>query len=371
MKKRCMKGLAVLGVLGLAAFGSTFTSYAKENREDYRAVFDAQYYYEQNPDLQAQIGMNPEALFEHFVAFGAREGRSGNSEFNLKAYVFQNPDLVLGYKRDWSEYCKHYVTVGKSEGRIAQKQESQGDVIGTWTTSYNEALVRTTNVKLAASRINGKILQPGEVMSFSDTILSRTVANGYVSAPAIKRYEVGGGICQVSSTLHAAMCHGMMPVIERHSHSEPVPYLPRGLDATISEGYMDLKFANPYDEPIQIVTCAENGAITVTIQYLPDGENGPGVMNGTDSVQAEPVSGAEAPVEGWIAEQGRWWYRNGDGTYKQNGWFWLDGNGDGTAECYYFDQEGWMAAGGMTPDGYLVNMDGAWTENGVVQKRSV
>ena len=365
MKKMNLRVWLAAGLMGLAMMGSVTTVYAKENREDYRLVFDAQYYYDQNPDLQEAVGADPEALFEHFVTFGTKEGRSGNAEFNLKAYVFNNPDLLLKYKKDWSEYCKHYVTVGKAEGRLASVQESQGDVIGTWTTTYDESLVRTTNVKLAASRINGKILQPGELMSFSDTILSRTVANGYVSAPAIKRYEVGGGICQVSSTLHAAMALGMMPVIERYSHSEAVPYLPRGLDATISEGYLDLKFINPYDEPIQILASAENGALTVTIQYY-------------DESKAQEETKANAAVEKahtpqivtagqWIETNGRWWYDNGDGTYRQNGWFWIDGDRNGTAECYYFDQDGWMLSNCTTPDGYVVNKDGAWTKQGVVQ----
>lgn len=82
---------------------------------------------------------------------------------------------------------------------------------------------------------------------------------------------------------------------------------------------------------------------------------------------------------GWTTGQGanssRWWYDLGDGNYyagSQAGpsWQWLDGNQDGVAECYAFDEEGWMYADTRTPDGYQVNRDGAWTENGVVQTRS-
>lgn len=69
------------------------------------------------------------------------------------------------------------------------------------------------------------------------------------------------------------------------------------------------------------------------------------------------------------SNQNMWWYDNEDGTYAAGGWQWIDGNQDGTAECYYFDSQGWMAAGTETPDGYQVNEDGAWTENGVVQTR--
>jgi len=349
--KKCVKTWAVAGMAALFVLGSVTAAYAKENIEDYRAVFDAQYYYDQNPDLQESIGMNPEALFEHFATSGAREGRSGNAEFNLKAYIYNNPDLFLAYKKDLSEYCKHYAAIGKNEGRIALRQEEQGNIIGSWTTYYDESIPRATNVRLAAQRIHGKVLQPGEVMSFSNSIMSRTKENGYVVAPLIKGYGIGGGICQVSSTLYAAMCQALMPVIERHPHSKPISYLPVGLDATISEGYMDLRFANTFDKPIQLLTSTVNGALTVTIQFY----------DGSSSTALFETQGT------WREENGRWWYDKGNGVYLQNGWYWIDGNRDGRAECYYFDAEGWMAADCRTPDGYRVDANGAWIENGQVQ----
>lgn len=82
---------------------------------------------------------------------------------------------------------------------------------------------------------------------------------------------------------------------------------------------------------------------------------------------------------GWTNGQGensgRWWYDLGDGTWyagtgENPAWQWLDENGDGVAECYAFDEYGWMYAGTQTPDGYQVNEDGAWVENGVVQVRN-
>lgn len=73
----------------------------------------------------------------------------------------------------------------------------------------------------------------------------------------------------------------------------------------------------------------------------------------------------------WVGDNGRWWYDNGDGTYKQNGWHWIDGNNDGSAECYYFDAAGWMLANCKTPDGYTVDSNGAWVENGIIQTKNV
>ena len=68
--------------------------------------------------------------------------------------------------------------------------------------------------------------------------------------------------------------------------------------------------------------------------------------------------------------QNRWWYDNDNGTFANNGWQWIDGNNDGTAECYYFDADGWMLADTTTPDGYQVNENGAWIENGTVKTQT-
>ncbi len=69
----------------------------------------------------------------------------------------------------------------------------------------------------------------------------------------------------------------------------------------------------------------------------------------------------------WVQDQTGYWWRNPDGTFPTNGWLWLDGNKDGIAECYYFDGNGYCLLNAVTPDGYRVNENGAWTVNGVVQ----
>lgn len=188
--------------------------------------------------------------------------------FDLNAYMRHNNDLFLAFGMNQDAYLQHYEMFGKNENRITEMQGWEDTWIGSCTTYFDETIPRAKNVHLATERINGKVLQPGELMSFSDTILSRTTANGYVSAPAIKRYEIGGGICQVSSTLYAAMRRAGMPAVERHPHSKPIPYLPTGFDATISEGYLDLKIQNVYDCPLKIHAKAENGALSVSLELL-------------------------------------------------------------------------------------------------------
>lgn len=69
----------------------------------------------------------------------------------------------------------------------------------------------------------------------------------------------------------------------------------------------------------------------------------------------------------WVSDANGWWWQNDDGGYPANAWQWIDGNQDGTAECYYFDARGYCLQNTTTPDGYTVNADGAWTADGAVQ----
>lgn len=89
------------------------------------------------------------------------------------------------------------------------------------------------------------------------------------------------------------------------------------------------------------------------------------------SVLMSSVAFAGTWQTGAGANQGKWWYDNGNGAYTSNGWQWIDGNNDGVAESYYFDEAGWLLVNTTTPDGYAVNADGAWVENGIVQTKSV
>ena len=73
----------------------------------------------------------------------------------------------------------------------------------------------------------------------------------------------------------------------------------------------------------------------------------------------------------WQKNAAGWWWQEDNGTYPMNTWCWLDGNRDGIAECYYFNGYGYMLAGTVTPDGYTVNENGAWTVNGIVQTKIV
>ena len=254
MKSFIYVKIRFIGVLFLLILFNSITVFAAGNEEYFRSVFDPDYYYNQYPDLQGQLGNDSEALFHHFMTIGVREGRSGNAEFNLRAYVLHNRDLLDYYKTDLSAYCKHYMEIGKAEGRTCLPTGDEQGLIGTYSTHYDTTVPRAVNIGIAVERLNGTVIQPGQLFSYSQTLLPRIPENGYVMAPAIGRYEYGGGICQVSSTLYAAMCDALLPVIERYPHSSHVSYIPVGMDATISEaGGKDLKFINIGQDPLKIV----------------------------------------------------------------------------------------------------------------------
>jgi vancomycin resistance protein YoaR len=113
---------------------------------------------------------------------------------------------------------------------------------------------RAINVVLAASKIDGTLLLPGQEFSFNDKVGPRTRERGFREAPEILGDEmtvgIGGGTCQVASTLHAAALYGGLEIPDRQSHSRPSGYAPLGLDATVSYGKVDLKLKNPYKFPV-------------------------------------------------------------------------------------------------------------------------
>ena len=126
-------------------------------------------------------------------------------------------------------------------------------------------------------------------------------------APAIGGNEYGGGICQVSSTLYASMCHALLPATERHPHSSSVSYLPVGLDATISEGHKDLKFVNSYGEPLTILAETNGGVLTVSLRLGTEEQNTLQDSTGQGAEQNSPqvTESQNEPVENEVVGPAR------------------------------------------------------------------
>jgi len=143
------------------------------------------------------------------------------------------------------------------------------DLIGQRTTWVHGAESRVSNINLASEAIHGLVLMPEEEFSFNGTVGQRTVEGGYRYAPAIVNDEpvstIGGGICQVSSTIYAAIRPSDLLVTEQRPHRNPVPYLAHGWDATIFWPYIDFKFVNNTNYPILIEVELDNRYLTATI----------------------------------------------------------------------------------------------------------
>ena len=143
------------------------------------------------------------------------------------------------------------------------------DVLGEASSNVSGSSNRKSNVKLSASVCDGIILLPGEVFSYNNTTGSRTSDKGYLPAPSYvggkSTDEVGGGICQTSSTIYYAALNANLKIVERHNHMFAVGYVPDGMDATVWYGASDFRFENDTEYPIKIVTVYENSRLTVQI----------------------------------------------------------------------------------------------------------
>jgi vancomycin resistance protein YoaR len=142
--------------------------------------------------------------------------------------------------------------------------------LGQYMTYFNRSKpARIHNISLAAKAIDNHVVFPGETFSFNKVVGNRTKAKGYMRAPVIVRGElsegVGGGICQVSSTLFNAVDRAGLHIVQRYSHTRRVPYVPKGRDATVSWYGPDFRFQNRFNQPILIRAKAYGGSIMVMI----------------------------------------------------------------------------------------------------------
>lgn len=140
------------------------------------------------------------------------------------------------------------------------------DLLGEATSRVTGVANRRENVRIAASMVNGTILLPEDIFAYNVCTGSRTLENGFLPAPSyvngLTVDEVGGGICQVSSTVYYASLLANLEIVERQNHSFAVGYVPDGLDATVFYGKLDFRFKNNTEYPIKLVTSSydKNGS---------------------------------------------------------------------------------------------------------------
>jgi len=150
------------------------------------------------------------------------------------------------------------------------------DLLTVYRTTFNmngNDAPRAHNIELVSSHLNGTVINPGRTFSFNGIAGPRYASRGYKEAPAYQGEEVvkefGGGVCQVSSTIYAAVrqCTGIA-ITDRRTHSMRVGYLPEALEATVSYDHIDFKFLNEYDFPVKLSVDAENGVLLVKLHKM-------------------------------------------------------------------------------------------------------
>jgi hypothetical protein len=145
-------------------------------------------------------------------------------------------------------------------------------VVAEYSTRFRvkgDQATRAANIAVAASRLDGLVLMPGDRFSFNDVVGERSVENGFLDSWELLDGEfvrgVGGGTCQVSSTLNAAALRAGLDVIEAYTHSRPLAYIEKGLDATVAWPFVDLKLHNPWSVPLAIQAMVKGNTITVRV----------------------------------------------------------------------------------------------------------
>lgn len=150
-------------------------------------------------------------------------------------------------------------------------------LIAEWSTHYDPTIPRGENVARAARAFNGRILKPGEILSYNATVGPVDAANGWKEAYVIEDGQlvpgIGGGVCQVATTFYGAALRANLEILERHQHDLAVTYIEPSQDAAIAQGYQDLKLKNTTVGYVYIETEAEGGTVTFRLYGdAPDGQ---------------------------------------------------------------------------------------------------
>lgn len=170
---------------------------------------------------------------------------------------------------------------------------------------------RAHNVALAAKLLDGAVIEPGETLSFNDTVGERSAERGFRNAPVIAngriRQGLGGGVCQVSTTLHLAALTTGLEIVEHRTHSRTSSYAAAGLDATVAWGTIDYVVRNPYAFPITVRAFAADGVMRVELEGtdLPELEIGTSKLRDLPIRDRVVIDESLAPGERVVEREGR------------------------------------------------------------------
>lgn len=195
--------------------------------------------------------------------------------FIWRTYFASNQNNI-GYEaeRTSTEEKNSTIDESNSPSPTPQEQPKEEQIALFSTTIYNKEAARQNNVNLTCNALNGTVVKNGETFSFCNTVGPATEEKGYQKADIFdkngnKRKGLGGGNCQISSTLYnAVLLVPNLNVTERHQHSNYVPYIQMGKDAAVAYGGYDLKFVNQTGYNIKILASSDGNTVTTSINKV-------------------------------------------------------------------------------------------------------
>ena len=208
-------------------------------------------------------------------AFYTKDPFTVHPEVNGVDFNLEEAKNIL---KEYKEEYEIQLTITKAKITIAQiGSEAFPDLLATYTTRYDASDVnRTTNLRLACNKLNDKVVLPGETFSYNKTLGERTIAAGYKNAKIYQSGQVvdglGGGICQISSTLYNAVLLANLDVVERSNHQFVTSYAPAGRDATVVYGLTDFKFKNTRNYAVRLRASVSGGIATVSVYGIKETE---------------------------------------------------------------------------------------------------
>lgn len=188
----------------------------------------------------------------------------------VKGIDFNLDEAKVLLEEDKEEYVIALIITEPQKTTSDIGTEAFPDRLSIFQTRYDATnRTRTTNLQLAVNKINGVVLMPGETFSYNKTLGKRTAEAGYKDAAGYSGGKVvqmiGGGICQISSTLYDAVVYANLEIVERHNHAFLTSYVGAGKDATVVYGSLDFQFKNTRKYPVKIQSYMQNGIATVCI----------------------------------------------------------------------------------------------------------
>ena len=203
-----------------------------------------------------------------------------NAEFNKAEKKFQTDSQGISFDAEaaetlfesmaWGETQDLDLIITEPEVTLADlESQLYQDTLGTCSTNISGTENRVKNIALAAQIFNGTVLMPGEEFSYNGVVGSRQASRGFLPAPAYVSgqtvQEIGGGVCQGSSTIYLAALRANLEIVERYPHGYITRYVPDGMDATVYYGVKDFRFKNDTPFPIKFVGSVSGRTLTVNI----------------------------------------------------------------------------------------------------------